>query len=65
MPATASRIHEEFDFLLDRGYVLAAESYAGMAGTIAYRSPLLWLSLVDGGVIGDTTGNAAFPVRGP
>src|SRR4029077_5816270 len=27
-----------------RGYKLAAESDGGMAGTIAYRSPRLWLS---------------------
>lgn len=45
MPATAERIRKAFDFLLQRGYTLAVESDAGMAGTIAYRSPLLWISL--------------------
>ena len=44
MPATAHQIRAAFDSLLSRDYVLAAESDAGMAGTIAYRSPHLWLS---------------------
>lgn len=44
MTSTGTRIRDAFDYLLRRGYSLAAESDAGMAGTIAYRSALLWLS---------------------
>jgi hypothetical protein len=39
----SSRIRAEFEFLTSRGYEVAVESDVGMAGTVAYRSPLLWI----------------------
>ena len=40
---SAKRLRAAFDFLLARGYVVAAES-DGIGGTVAYRSKQLWLS---------------------
>jgi hypothetical protein len=37
-------IRSAFDFLLERGYSLI-ESPGGMGGTVAYRSPALWISI--------------------
>lgn len=45
MFSTTETIHTAFDFLLARGYAVVAESDGAMAGTVAYRSPLLWISL--------------------
>lgn len=45
MFSTSERIRAEFDFFLARGYTIAAESDVAMAGSVIYRSPLLWIAL--------------------
>ena len=44
MPSLHHAIRAAFDFLLERGYSLI-ESPGGMGGTVAYRSPTLWITI--------------------